>query len=80
MILNLDVLIYNLLASLELRLMCSLLTFQVSRTNLELFYETTCRGELCVFAQRQSRGIFEMKPANVQASPFPQTILKRYCT
>ena len=40
MILNLDILIYNLFASLELRLMCSLLTFQVSRINLEQFYET----------------------------------------
>ena len=80
MILNLAVLNYNLLASFELKLMCSLLTFQVSRNNLEQFYETTCRGEWCVFAQRQSRGIFEMKPANVQGNPCPQTILKRYCT
>ena len=50
MILNLDILIYNLFASLELRLMCSLLTFQVSRINLEQFYETTCRGEIFMYA------------------------------
>ena len=68
--------------------------FQVSRTNLEQFYETTCRGEIFMYAckmnvigryvfaqtRRQSRGIFEMKPANVQASPCSQTILKKYCT
>ena len=31
--------------------MCSLLTFQVSRTNyLEQFYETTCRGEIFMYA------------------------------